>query len=246
MNQTVVIGDVLTKSKDLFIAHFKDLLIPAALAWGAGVLAEIFVPIEDDPEVFFSAFPEFIGAFLLVLIIQIVASMLLVMMSLRAIRGQEVSLASAIPATDRIVAYVVTSILVGLLIGFGFGFFIIPGIIFVLLFAFAAYLAIDGKAGIFESFGKSMKMTKGIRWQLLGLFAIIVVLTLIANIIPYGVGMLVSLPFTILMISTVYNMRLPLLSGAQPAPAESSSQPETNSDAGSQTPTPSTPEGGQQ
>lgn len=78
------------------------------------------------------------------------------------------------------------------LIGFyiGLAFLIVPGIIVALMWCVAAPAMVSEQLGVFESLGRSRELTKGWRWQILGLLLVALVLlfapVLVASMIGGG------------------------------------------------------------
>jgi hypothetical protein len=78
----------------------------------------------------------------------------------------------------------------------GFILLVIPGLLFIVWFAFSRFIAIEKGAGVTAAIKKSKELVKGIYWKILGrliifgMFAVIV--QMILSVIPYGVGSIVS------------------------------------------------------
>jgi len=79
---------------------------------------------------------------------------------------------------------------------FGFAFLIIPGILFVVWFAFSRFIAIEKGLKVKGALLKSKEMVKGIYWKVLGrliVFCAFTVLTqMVLSMIPYSMGLTVS------------------------------------------------------
>lgn len=85
------------------------------------------------------------------------------------------------------------TILVGLIVGVGFLFFIVPGIYFALKYQFTIQLIIDKNLGFMDAMKESAKMTTGLKMSLFGfnlaLFGIILL-----GAICLGIGVFVAIP----------------------------------------------------
>lgn len=81
---------------------------------------------------------------------------------------------------------------------------IVPGIILALMFMLYSYFIVDKGAGAIQSIKMSVKATAGHRWQLFG-FALVCVLVNIVGALLLGVGLLVTIPTT--MLAGVYIYR---------------------------------------
>lgn len=99
--------------------------------------------------------------------------------------------------------YLAAQILVALVVLFGFLLLIIPGIVFALMLMFTAVSLVDRNLGPIEAMKESRRITKGHRWQLLG-FWIVVILLNMAGAIAFGVGLLVTVPVTMIAFVHVY------------------------------------------
>jgi len=106
--------------------------------------------------------------------------------------------------TKSIVNYFVVSVAKSLATLVGLILFIIPGIIIALKLQFATYLVVDKNMGISDSLNKSWEMTKGVKWNLF-LFGLLLGLINVLGIICLLVGLIVTVPLT--MIATAYVYR---------------------------------------
>ena len=79
---------------------------------------------------------------------------------------------------------------------FGFVLLIIPGLLFVVWFAFSRFLMIEKKLGVTQSLLKSRQLVKGIYWKILGRLivfgAFTMVVQIILSVVPYGAGSVIS------------------------------------------------------
>jgi uncharacterized membrane protein len=91
------------------------------------------------------------------------------------------------------------SFLVGIIVGVGFIFVIVPGIFLACKLAFVPYLVVDRKMGVGEAFSASWNMTRGHAWKvfLIGLLGIPI---MIAGLIVFGIGAIIS----VMWISTAF------------------------------------------
>lgn len=88
------------------------------------------------------------------------------------------------------------SVVLTLIYVFGFLLLIIPGMIFIVWFAFSRFMAIEKGLGIKQSLLKSKELVKGIYWKVLGRLivfgAFTVLVQMVLSVIPYGLGLTVS------------------------------------------------------
>lgn len=92
--------------------------------------------------------------------------------------------------------FLLISIALFLIYLFGFVLLIVPGVIFVVWFAFTKFIAIEKGTGAKESFVKSKELVKGIYWKVLGQLIIfglfVIVVEAILTVIPYGIGAIIG------------------------------------------------------
>ncbi len=88
----------------------------------------------------------------------------------RASFGESVSagLAVALPLIG-------LGILMALAVGIGLALFLVPGIILYCMWAVASPALVEERTGVFGAFGRSRELTRGARWSVFGVEAIIVV-----------------------------------------------------------------------
>ncbi len=79
---------------------------------------------------------------------------------------------------------------------FGFVLLIVPGILFVVWFAFSRFMAIEKGFGVKQSLSKSKELVKGVYWKILGRLIVFGAFTMavqmVLSVIPYGLGSIVS------------------------------------------------------
>lgn len=97
----------------------------------------------------------------------------------------------------------ICSVLSMIMVIIGFIFFIIPGIIFMVKLQFAGKLLVDKKMGPIEAMQNSWNLTKGMNFSLLIFLGMMIGINLI-GLMSFFVGVLVTLPITILAHTYVY------------------------------------------
>ena len=106
-------------------------------------------------------------------------------------------------------------LLAALIIVAGFILLVIPGIIASLGLGFAPYIVIDRPLGPVESLKESWRITKGNKWRIF-LFGLALLGVNILGLLAVGIGVLVSVPITLLAVVHAYRF---LQTAAGPAPA---------------------------
>jgi uncharacterized membrane protein len=99
--------------------------------------------------------------------------------------------------------YLGGQILVGLTVIIGLVLLVIPGIIAALGLMFTSYLIVDKNRGPIEAYKESWRITKGHRWQLASLVAMIVLLNIL-GLVALVVGLLVTIPVSMLAMVHAY------------------------------------------
>ncbi|MCX5704585.1 MAG: hypothetical protein NTZ92_00710 [Candidatus Omnitrophica bacterium] len=84
---------------------------------------------------------------------------------------------------------------------------IIPGIIWLMQFQFCTYLVIDKGLGPIAALKKSSGITKGAKWDLFILTCLSVLINL-AGLLALGIGLFITMPLTMLALTSVYRKLL--------------------------------------
>lgn len=101
------------------------------------------------------------------------------------------------------VPYLVVKIITTIAVLAGLVLLIIPGIIVALTFLFATYLVVDTGKGPIEALKESARLTKGHKWALFMLMLALIGLNIL-GVLALGVGLLVSVPVSLLAIAHTY------------------------------------------
>ena len=101
------------------------------------------------------------------------------------------------------VPYFIASVIVGVMVGIGFIFLIVPGIYLAITFGFFGYNIVDKEHGIVESIEQSAAITKAQKWDLFG-FGVALFFFNLAGAIALGVGLLITVPVSMLALAYVY------------------------------------------
>lgn len=99
--------------------------------------------------------------------------------------------------------FVLAGITVGIIAVVGFILLIVPGVVWSLRYMFVPYLVMDRKLGVSEALAESSRITKGHKWQLLGLVLVLVGVNILGAVLLL-VGLLVSIPVTYLALVHAY------------------------------------------
>ncbi|NQT29220.1 MAG: hypothetical protein HQ596_01480 [Candidatus Saganbacteria bacterium] len=103
--------------------------------------------------------------------------------------------------------YFFGSLLYGLIVLGGLILFIIPGIIWAIMFQFFPYFVVDKGLGPIEALKKSAAITAGAKWTLF-LFGILACLINLLGALCLMVGLFVTIPLTLVAYAAVYRKLL--------------------------------------
>lgn len=120
------------------------------------------------------------------------------------------------------------SLLQALIVTIGFILLIIPGIIVALMLSLSQLVAVDKKLGPVAALKESYRLTKGQLFQLF-ILAVILAAMNIAGALALGVGLLVSIPVSMIAYAHVYR-KLNGLQGVPLAPASGHSSQHADGD----------------
>ncbi|MFZ2886428.1 MAG: DUF975 family protein [Minisyncoccia bacterium] len=164
----------------------------------SGIASSLLDPGEDAP---FTLMTLLMG--IASLIIGMLVEIGLVTFSLRAHDSVETVKINDLWNPKPFWFYLAGQILVGVSVVVGLILLIIPGVILALGLLFSSYLIIDKQKGPIEAIKESWRITKGHKWQLL-LFILAIIGLNIIGFLLLIVGLLVTVPVTMLAMVHVY------------------------------------------
>jgi len=103
--------------------------------------------------------------------------------------------------------YLGSSIVYVVIVILGLILLIVPGIIWAIKYNFYKYAVIDEKLGVMDSIRRSGEITKGEKWHLF-LFGIVLVLLNVLGALAFIVGLIVTIPITMMAVVYVYRKLL--------------------------------------
>lgn len=118
--------------------------------------------------------------------------------------GTDLSIKGVFSAYGVFWYYIGTSILYALIVLGGLILLIVPGIIWAIKYSFSLFIVVDTKAGPMDALRESSAITKGSKWKLLGFFIILAIFNMLGYLV-FGVGILVTIPIS--MLATIYVYR---------------------------------------
>jgi uncharacterized membrane protein len=177
------IGPIFTRSWSIYAANFVIFTLVA-------IVVALPHQFGGDAETVAGGVRSFVAAILGV-ILEFVGQAVILYGAFQAMRGRPVMIGDAVRrGFARFWSIVGVSILVSLGIFVGLILFIIPGVILALRWAVALPACVVENLGPLASMRRSADLTKGHRWQILGITVLIIVVFIIAFII---IGVLVGL-----------------------------------------------------
>ena len=123
--------------------------------------------------------------------------------ALAVVDGKPCAFADIFKAYDVIVPFFLVSAGYNAAVFLGTLLLIVPGVILSVRLLFATYVVIDGKAGVVDAFKMSFEKTKGLFWDISLLFVALIGVNIV-GVLALGVGLLVTLPVTIIAMAKVY------------------------------------------
>jgi uncharacterized membrane protein len=100
--------------------------------------------------------------------------------------------------------YIIASILCMIAYTIGFALLIIPGLIVLVRLTFFGFIILEGETSPIHAIKKSWAMTKGKFWHLFA-FALLLGLIDVAGALLLGVGLLVTVPLTLIALAYAYD-----------------------------------------
>lgn len=161
-------------------------------------------PTEETQKVVVSAEGS-IAVTVLGIVVSLVLGLAGMVISVQAARGDRVTYESVVGqlSAKKALFYFAASILVTVCIALGLLLLIIPGIIFLLMFALTYYLVADQDMGPIEAMKKSKDMTQSYRWQILGYIVLAIPIALLGAVVLL-VGLLVAIPWIMQTMAVIY------------------------------------------
>jgi len=158
----------------------------------------------------------FIVAELIYIILSMVISIGMVRIFLDLADGKDGSLVDLVKHWNLLLKYIAVNIVYAVVTYVGLFLLIFPGIIWGLKFYFAPWLVVDKGMGPIEAMKASSQMTMGMKWDLLGFYAVVTVAMLI-GMAALGVGLIVTMPLGMIATAMLYRHLSKGMASAAPA-----------------------------
>ncbi len=147
-------------------------------------------------------------------VIDLIISIGLITIALKFLDDQQPKFEDLFSFKPHFWRYLGASILTGLVVWAGLILLIVPGIYWALKFQFYGYFVIDKGLEPIESMKRSSQITQDVKWKLLGFGIVLAIINMIGFICLF-VGLLVTVPLTLLAYSSVYRKLLSQTESAQ-------------------------------
>jgi uncharacterized membrane protein len=165
----------------------------------------------------------------------------LMRLSLNIVDGKSASVRQLFDEYSLVLRYIGASIVYGVIILAGLLLLIVPGIIWSIKYSQYGFLMLDKNLGIMESISMSGKITNGAKMELLWI-GIIVGLLMFVSIIPLGLGLIATIPMSVLVGPLLYRRLMVRHEGQGTADISSASAvPEPPKPTDAETPAPFVP-----
>ncbi|MBI2637042.1 MAG: DUF975 family protein [Parcubacteria group bacterium] len=182
-----------------FWFFLQIIAIMLLVAYGPAVIMESF----DRTELPTLAVLLFALAGVAFWVLQLVVSVGLVRIVLALVDGRPASLEDFFDGVRFVVGYFFGSLLYGLLVIAGLVLLVVPGVVFAVRFQLYLYLIVDRELGPVAALKESWRMTRGTFWNLVLLWLAALGVNIL-GIAALGVGLLWSIPTTMLATGWVY------------------------------------------
>jgi len=127
----------------------------------------------------------------------------LIKIALRIIDGQPVEFAHLFDIFDRVAWFALARFIMMVAVGLGLFLLVVPGVVIALRLWFIGYATIDEHPPGLDTLQRSVEVTRGFTFDLF-LFALLLIAINFLGALCFGVGLLVSLPVSLLATAYVY------------------------------------------
>ncbi len=136
-------------------------------------------------------------------IVNVIVTLGFIKLSLSVYDGVKPSVSIIFSQTKYFFRYFFASVLYGLIVLGGMLLLVIPGIIWAIRFRYFGYAIVAKDMKIIESLKESRRLTKGLTWKLF-VFSLALFGINLLGLIPAGVGLLVTIPISIIAVGYVW------------------------------------------
>ncbi len=138
----------------------------------------------------------------------------LVKIVINDVDGKNVELFDLFTAQDVYISFLIAGILYGLAVGVGILLLIVPGVIFAVMWQFYKFCVVDKRLGPVDALQYAGELSKGYRWTILGIDIVLGLLNVL-GVLAFGVGLLFTIPLTIIAEAVMYKKLRDLSEGVE-------------------------------
>jgi hypothetical protein len=153
-----------------------------------------------------NVFPVFFDSIVVMIVAMfftVVVGMGMFRMALRFVDGDRGELVDLFSTFALVPSYLIASIVVSIIVSFGFVLLIIPGIYLAIRLHFYGWAIIDQELGPFAALDKTWAVTRGAFWNIFLLMIVLVFVNLL-GMLALGVGLLVTAPLSLVALGYAY------------------------------------------
>lgn len=202
MENALSISRLFGESWSLFKQHWKFTILVSLMVMGVQLILSSFgYNVDPVTQVATgSLLVTGIGA-----LVSLVLGIGMIDIFLGVTRGEKRSLKELVTTVTvrKVWVYFIASIIYAVMLFVGFILLIIPAFFVLATFLPFTYFIVDKNAGIIDSLKMAAEATKGNRVSVFLIFVSIMVLN-IAGAIPFGLGLIITIPLTILITTMLY------------------------------------------
>lgn len=197
IKEAIVFGWETTTSNFSFFLGLMVIL--AAFSFSISFLGDVF----EQQEILLGSFVIFIVG----IVVGTILEMGILLITLEIYDQKRPHYKDILIPKNYLFRYLIAKIAYGIVVIVGFILLIIPGIIWSLKYKFVRYLIVDKGMSIKEAFAESSKITSGSKWNIFWL-SLLLGLINIAGVLALFVGLLLTIPVTIMAYAYVYRKLL--------------------------------------
>ena len=177
MEKSFTVGNVFSRSFDIFGKNFVFMLLIAFISVVPGVLQEVSDPGSG------MVFLAVVGNFIL----SIVLEGIVVYGVFQHLTGRRMELEASFAVAMRRIGYILlVSLVMGMLVGFGLLLLIVPGVIALVILWVAVPVTVVEKGGVNHALRRSAELTKGNRGTVFAVVVLTALLSGVASGVQFG------------------------------------------------------------
>ncbi len=196
MNKTISISETLKFSWRAFLDNALILVVLTILTLVVQLLFGAFSCGTDDvPDQDLTSGVSCTLFSVLYYLANVFIAMGFATIGLHAVQGDKITFKQFFSRFSKFFPFVIAMILYAIIVFVGLILFIVPGIIWAIKFSMYPFMVLDKGANGWDALKLSSQATHGVKWDLLGLYAILILISL-AGLLLFGLGLFITIPLT--------------------------------------------------